>query len=725
MNPIKIFRDKKDYGAMALVLVLIFVTSIFSVSALRQLQDATVSVWQTRGVMEKLMRVGMIFGDTESYGLRYLMTGRKELLMAYYQQTNTMGQAIDHLGRLATDDPEQKKMIDNLRELHRERALQLQGVISAQELATIRNSFDPTSISSHDVVAAMIRRPSGVDYNYRIRLLLGNMAGEQSRVLAQRVDRRDRMLAKVNTIMLIAFGWGLVAALLGLFVIRNSRRQAEQSLRADLEAEQAKRASREKSVFLANMSHEIRTPMNAIFGFSQLLAETGHEETRRHYVDSIKRSGEALLGLLNDLLDLSRIESGKIQLNPVATDLGELLDEPMALFAEPARAKGIELRSEIIGTEIAPVMMDALRVRQVLINLISNAVKYTEKGSILVRVRSDPAQEPGRRDLRIDVQDSGVGIPPDQQKLIFEPFHQGHSVDGKLRQGTGLGLSITRRLLDVMNGKIWLASKVGKGTTFSIAILDLPLAELHGGDSPSQARKVDFDRLPRLKILVVDDVDWNRSLLSAYLKDSHHQIREAVDGASGVALAAEFTPDVVLMDIRMPGMDGLQARDRIRADPALESTRIVAVTAVSQSTDEPQQQGSFDGYLRKPFSKRELFQQLHGLFGDAPHSDDSVGQDERPLPAPVASSSESVIGRYDAALAERYLQLREHTLPRLLGSMRMREIESVAREIQGLAQALEYPSLQHYAQRLVAAVGRFDVDDTRRLLRSSPPMPMN
>ncbi len=722
MSPIDIFRDKKDYGAMALVLVLIFVTAIFSVSALRQWQEAAASVGQARVVMEKMLRIGTIFGDTESYGLRYLMTGRKEMLMAYYQQTNIMGQAIDQLGKLVTDNPEQKKMIDKLRELHRDRALQLQGVISAQELAMIRNSFDPASISSHDVVAAMLRRPSRADYNYRIRWLLGNMIGEQNRVLAERSDRRDRMLDKVNAIMLIAFGWGLIAALLGLFVVRNSRRQANLSLRADLEAEQAKRASREKSVFLANMSHEIRTPMNAIFGFSQLLAETGHEETRRHYVDSIKRSGEALLGLLNDLLDLSRIESGKIQLHPVATNLDELLDEPMALFAETARTKGIELRSEIIGTELAPVMMDALRVRQVLINLISNAVKYTEKGFVLVRVRSDPAQEPGRRDLRIDVQDSGVGIPPEQQKLIFEPFHQGQSVDGKMRQGTGLGLSITRRLLDVMNGKIWLASKVGKGTTFSIAILDLPLAELHGDDSPGETQKVDFDRLPPLKILIVDDVDWNRSLLAAYLKGSRHEVREAADGAGGLASAAEFRPDVVLMDIRMPGMDGMQASDRIRADPALESTRIVAVTAVSLSADERQQHGGFDGYLRKPFSKRDLYQQLHAMFGDAEHRDDSAERDRPSVPAPAIPASESVVGRYDAQLAERYLQLREQTLPRLLASMRMREIESVAREIQGLAQALEYPTLQHYAQRLVAAAGRFDVDDIRHLLRSSPPL---
>ena len=722
MNPIRIFRDKKDYGVLALVLVLIFVTAAFSLSALRQWQEATTRVGQTRVVMDRLMRIGTVFGDTESYGLRYLMTGRKELLIAYYQQTNTMGQAIDQLGKSAAGSPTQKKMIDELRELHRARALQMQSVISANELATIRNSFDPASISSHDVIAAMLRRPSGVDYNYRIRSLLSRMVGEQSRELARRSERRDRMFYKAGTIMLIAFGWGLVATVLGLFVIRNSRRQADLSLRADLEAEQAKRASREKSVFLANMSHEIRTPMNAIFGFSQLLAETGHEETRRHYVDSIKRSGEALLGLLNDLLDLSRIESGKIQLHPVATNLGELLDEPMALFAETAKKKGIELRSEIIGSELAPVMMDALRVRQVLINLISNAVKYTEKGFVLVRVRSDPAQEPGRRDLRIDVQDSGVGIPPDQQKLIFEPFHQGQSVDGKTRQGTGLGLSITRRLLDVMNGKIWLASKIGKGTTFSIAILDLPLAELSGGDSPGETQKVDFDRLPPLKILDVDDVDWNRSLLAAYLKNSHHEIREAADGAGGVALAAEYRPDVVLMDIRMPGMDGIQASGRLRADPALESTRIVAVTAVSLSADEQQPHGGFDGYLRKPFSKRDLYQQLHGLFGESEQPERSAEPDRQP--APALPGSESVVGRYDAALAGRYLQLRENALPRLLTSMRMREIESVAREIQGLAQALEYPSLQHYAQRLVAAAGRFDVDDTRHLLRSSPPLPM-
>lgn len=371
----------------------------------------------------------------------------------------------------------------------------------------------------------------------------------------------------------------------------------------------AEAATKAKSEFLANMSHEIRTPMNAIIGFTELLSEQVEEPRLKSFIKTIQSAGNNLLALINDILDLSKIEAGKLRIEKTSCNPHELFTELGNIFMMKMREKNIDFILDIDPVIPQSLQLDATRLRQVLFNLIGNAVKFTDQGTIRVTARTD--NEDGihsKLDLLIDIKDSGIGVSDDQQQLIFQDFEQSSGQDTKKYGGTGLGLSISKRLVEMMGGQLSLQSKIGQGSTFTVKLTDVDIASLSLEPTNVKAElNMNINFLPS-SILVVDDVQDNRDLLMALFANTELQAVEAENGLVAVNLAKKQTFDLILMDIRMPVMDGYQAAQEIKS---FSDMPIVALTA-SVMTDEFERLKSdnFDGYLRKPILKKALFDEL-------------------------------------------------------------------------------------------------------------------
>ncbi len=385
--------------------------------------------------------------------------------------------------------------------------------------------------------------------------------------------------------------------------------------------EAAESANRAKSMFLANMSHEIRTPMNAILGFSHILeqdATLSREQLEK--IRTISRSGNHLLALINDILDISKIEAGRTSLNHAPFCLHDLLSELEVMFGERCEAKGLRLVVDRDGTVPSHVIADESKLRQVFVNLIGNAIKFTKTGGIAIRVRTETVPEQGddgERNLRlqVEVEDSGVGIPTADFERIFDAFRQAGK--GAAAGGTGLGLTISRRLIEMMDGRLTVKSEVGQGSCFRF---DLRIAAVEGEPVPA---KVETRRVIGLiageepcRVLVADDVPVNRIVLCELLEPVGFAVREAVNGAEAVRICREWAPHVVFMDMRMPVMDGYEATRAIRDDDGGREVPVIAVTASAFKDAEAEIfEAGVSVYLRKPFRPEELYEILQKTVG--------------------------------------------------------------------------------------------------------------
>jgi PAS domain S-box-containing protein len=386
------------------------------------------------------------------------------------------------------------------------------------------------------------------------------------------------------------------------------RKRLEEELRASRDA--AESADRAKGEFLANMSHEIRTPLNGVIGMADLLLRSGLEPEKASMAATIKTSGNSLLAVLNDILDFSKIEAGKMTLDPQPFRLRDLVSDIVQGLSTEARKKNLEMSVSIEPQTPDTLIGDAQRIRQVLLNLISNALKFTERGKIILTVQL-LVQRAGSVKLRVGVADTGIGIAPEKQQSIFSAFEQADTSTTRKYGGTGLGLAICRRILNLMGSGLKLESSPGRGSTFSFE-LELPfLREAAPAHPPAATGAEGAGRVPPggLSVLLVEDMAMNQFVATHMLKELGHRVTVAGNGQEALDLLAENSFDLVFMDIRMPVMDGTQAVAAIREAERGQGRRlpVVAMTAHSMKGDrEKYVDSGMDAYLSKPVLLAEL-----------------------------------------------------------------------------------------------------------------------
>ncbi len=473
--------------------------------------------------------------------------------------------------------------------------------------------------------------------------------------------------------------------------------------------EAAEIANRAKSEFLANMSHEIRTPMNAILGFSEILIPLIQEPRQKAHLNAIISAGRTLLAIINDILDLSKIESGALDLEYGPVKIEEIIGETRRLFEKDATGQGLELTAET-GPEVPRFLaLDEVRLRQVLINLVGNAVKFTDKGR--VRFAAAGRFEDGTEDrfrLALTVEDTGIGIPRDQQESIFAPFRQQKGQKVGHYGGTGLGLAITRKLVQMMGGTIGVESEKGKGSVFSVSFPNLQVVAEGCVDDPDEADRSETLQFDPATVLVVDDIADNRRLVAAYLDETALTVIESEDGEDAFRRLPTDRPDVVLMDLIMPGADGVEIAVRMKKDDDLSRIPVIAMTASGLKGAEDERKQIFDGYLRKPITKRRLFREL------APFLPRQGASRETPAPHPEAAPPPCSPEMMDelAAMRDKWEDIKDIYF--------IDDIIDFAEELKAIADRYGHPALGTYGENLHLCADAMDTDGMEKWMASFP-----
>jgi PAS domain S-box-containing protein len=477
-----------------------------------------------------------------------------------------------------------------------------------------------------------------------------------------------------------------------------SEHKREEAVRKQLESivAAAESANRAKSAFLSTMSHEIRTPMNAILGYAQLmLRDPALGEEAKANLEIIGRSGEHLLTLINDVLDMSKIEAGRTELNPATFSIVRLLHDISAMFRLRAEAKMLRFAMVVDGESVPYVVADEGKIRQALINLLGNAIKFTKRGEVKLHVTLDQRSD-NRLWLLARVEDTGPGISGEDQKKLFEPFSQAKGLN--IERGTGLGLAITRKYARLMGGDVTVSSSVDVGSVFRF---EIPVKRGNAGVAVKQIvpRRVIRIRAGTTgdKILVVDDQFENRDWLIKLLTAIGFSVVGVDNGKAAIRSWEEWNPRLILMDLHMPIMDGLEATRRIKADPRGKGTVIIALTASAMEEDrQVALQSGADSFLSKPCREDELLEMLRTLLNIAYDYEEVAGTEDQPIAGAAAFSAES-LGQLPLVLVG---ELRDATLngdKALLNKLvrKVREIAGAetAQGLQALADRYEYDAL--------------------------------
>ncbi|BDU71755.1 hybrid sensor histidine kinase/response regulator [Mesoterricola silvestris] len=490
-------------------------------------------------------------------------------------------------------------------------------------------------------------------------------------------------------------------------VVERTEQLRRKTTQLELAKAEAEAATRAKSEFLANMSHEIRTPLNAILGYAEILRDEVEEPRLREHLAAISSGGKALLGIIGDILDLSKIEAGRMELEYAPAHVGDLVRDVVRTFALRCREKGLDLQVEEDPALPGILVVSQVHLRQILFNLMGNAVKFTERGAVSVALK-EWGRGPDSVDLAIEVRDTGIGIPEGQRETIFDAFHQVSGQDASRYGGTGLGLAICRRLADMMGGELRVASAQGQGSTFTLF--------LHGvAVSSEEAVHEDLEApfrgefLPAT-LLLVDDVKPNRELLKHFFESFPFRFEEAQDGAEAVAVARRVLPDLIVMDLRMPVLDGIQATRILKADDRLKAIPVIILTASTTQSDEaPVWESGADGFLRKPVSRSRLAAEIARFLpcrGEA-----APGGAREPSPE-VRAALPRLLAELEGEAQAEWRQLED--------SFFIDRMTGFAARMAALADTYGEPGLKAWSGQVLDQAGAFDMENLPATFRRFP-----
>ena len=664
-------------------------------------------------VLEQLDRLLAQVTDAETGQRGYLITGSPRYLEPYEHSIGQVADTLDALRATTARDAQ-----------HRELILRLSPLV-ASRLAILKGTMDVRNREGFEAARQTVMTDRGKNAMDTIRRLVGEIAADERRILADRSAAASR--GARLTILIILFGDLAALALAGASHVVAVRGLAERK-RHELDVEAARRqaerqadelrvlahalddarqaaqdASRLKSEFLANVSHEIRTPMTAILGYTELLGDPETpDDDRTEYLGIIRRNGDHLVAVINDVLDLSKIEAGKLVVEPIPCSPFEVVAEVTSLMRWRAEEKGLAFELTYRSPLPETITTDPTRVRQILINLIGNAIKFTAAGS----VRVDVGFQPGAPRPRIvfAVLDTGIGLDAEEQARIFEAFTQADASTTRRFGGTGLGLAISKRLAEMLAGEVAVESTPGRGSTFSLAIDPGPLDGVPMVEAPpakAVTGPAGNERPIRItgRILLAEDGPDNRRLLAFYLRAAGADVTAAPDGLAACELvsaaAASGKPfDLVLMDMQMPGLDGNAATKRLRAEGF--TAPIIALTAHAVGADSERcRAAGYDDFATKPIARRTLLEMVRNHLPVPP---------EAPGPGPIVSEAAA-----DRALSEvlvsfvRRLPDRLAAMERALAERDLERLAELAHQVRGAAKSYGFPSITDAATELEAA----------------------
>lgn len=548
-------------------------------------------------------------------------------------------------------------------------------------------------------------------------------------------QERSRRIILINYVFLAVTALLVIFALIVIILILQIGKRNRLLLKSqrDLEAlnqdlkrsnEETERALEFRSQFMANMSHEIRTPLNIIIGFNTFLSKNIDDPQLKKYTESIEVSSYNLLRFLNDILDMSKIEANRVTLTNDRVNLRFMIQSIRELFVLKAQQKEIAFLLDIKKCVPHEVILDEIRLRQILMNLVGNAIKFTDTGHVKVTIDCPDtnnlgAQMAGKTNIRIQIEDTGIGIDADDQESVFEPFRQVNLKEQKKLGGSGLGLAISRRLTEIMNGRISLTSVKGKGSTFTVSFEDVPVV-YQISSATTSAPKLPAQPVYDFKnslLLVADDEEMNRDLIKTCFEKFNLRIIEAENGAQAVEMTKQHKPDLIFMDIKMPIVDGIEAASALKNDPNVGTTKILAFSASDIFEQLPQQKNEcFSGLISKPIILEELYNKTAEILPHTISFSESENKDTTEDYFDFAEDRSAITDEISHILNRDFLSYQHQ----IIETNAMNKYLAFASELHTFSMQHQLNELALYASALSAAVKKFDTQKVKELLQQFP-----